>query len=58
MAIGFICNSYYDELSYSLGEINKVIRQVLDDWNRESNDSEYVMQDGTIIYMGCDYVTV
>lgn len=58
VAIGFICNSYFDELFYSLSKIKKVIIPVLNDWNGESIDFEYSLSDGTVIYMGCDCVTM
>lgn len=58
IAIGFICSSYYEELTYSNTRIKNIIKPVLDDWNNENNNNEYTMKDGTIIYMGCDYSTI
>lgn len=57
-AIGFICASYYDELSYSVEQIKATIQPVLDNWDNESDCFEYTMPDGTVIYMGCDYMTI
>lgn len=57
-AYGFICSSYYDELSYNATKIKQVIKPVLDDWNNESPNNEYVMAGGAKIYMGCDCETL
>lgn len=57
-AIGFISTSYYDELSYSSNKIKRTILPVLDDWNNESEDCEYILSDGTVVFMGCYYTTL
>lgn len=58
VAIGFISTSYYDELSYKSYKIKRTISPILDDWNNESEDYEYVLSDGTVVFMGCDCITV
>lgn len=57
-AYGFICSSYYEELSYNDSSIAKVIEPILSDWNNESDDYIYKLEDGTEVYMACDYETL
>lgn len=57
-AYGFICSSYYEELSYDDSGIAKVVESVLSDWNNESEDFIYRLEDGTEVFMACDYKTL
>lgn len=58
IAIGFISTSYYDELSYKPYKIMRTITTILEDWDNESEDCEYILLDGTVVFIGCYCTTI
>lgn len=57
-AYGFITSSCYEDLSFDKSYIAKVIEPVLENWDNETEDGVYKLDDATLIFMDCNQETV